>query len=110
MFCKEPSNVGLLCADFQSLVGIFLNVFDLPCERCIEFLAINLTPEIPLAKPTHAHNDNNCGGYWDNPSQRFHYVSILPTRRLRKELSIQAFTLTNGRACPGQLLLIPSVL
>jgi len=28
-------------------VGIFLNVFDLPCERCIEFLAINLTPEIP---------------------------------------------------------------
>jgi hypothetical protein len=47
MFCKEPSNVGLLCTDFQSLVGIFLNVFDLLCERCAEFLAIILTSEIP---------------------------------------------------------------
>jgi len=47
MFCKEPNNIGLLCADFQSLVGIFLNVFDLPCERRTEFLAISLTPEIP---------------------------------------------------------------
>jgi hypothetical protein len=47
MFCEEPNNIGLLCADFQSLVGIFLNVFDLPCERCTELLAISLTPEIP---------------------------------------------------------------
>ena len=47
MFCKEPSNVGLLRADFQSLVRIFLNVFDLPCERRAEFLTITLTPEIP---------------------------------------------------------------
>ena len=47
MFCKEPNNIGLLCADFQSLVGIFLNVFDLAFERCTESLAISLTPEIP---------------------------------------------------------------
>jgi hypothetical protein len=88
MLCKEPSNVGLLCADFQSLVGVFLNVFDLPCERRTAFPAITWTPEIPLAKPTHAHNDYHCGGYWDTPSQRFHNVSILLARRLRKELSI----------------------
>jgi len=47
MLCKEPNNIGLLCADFQSLVGIFLNVFDLAFERCTESLAISLTPEIP---------------------------------------------------------------
>jgi hypothetical protein len=88
MFCKEPRNVGLLCADFQSLVDVFLNAFDLPCERGTACPAITRTPEIPLAKPTHAHNDNHCGGYGDTPSQRFHNVSILPARRLRKELSI----------------------
>ncbi len=88
MLCKKSSDVGLLCADFQSLVGIFGDVFDLPCERCTEFFAITGTPEMPEAKPNRARDDNNCGRHWDHPSQHFHYVSILLTWCLRKELSI----------------------
>jgi hypothetical protein len=109
MFCKEPSNVGLLCADFQPLVGIFLNVLDLPSERGAVFLAITWTPEIPLAKPTYAHNDHHCGGYWDTPSQRFHNVSILPDRRLRKELSIAdvyTYELSPKVTCPVSTAII----
>ena len=88
VFCKEPSNVGLLCADFESFVGILLNAFNSPCKRCTALFAVNLTPVLLSSKPTHACDDNNCGGYCDTPSHRFHPASILPTRHLRKQLSI----------------------
>ena len=69
----EPSNVGFLRTDFELIVGILLNAFDLSCKCYIALSAVVLL----YAKPARASN-NNCGGYGDTPGQRFHYNSVLP--------------------------------
>jgi hypothetical protein len=99
--CKEASNRGLLCADFQLFVSIALYTFDLPCERRTASSAANFAK----SKPTQARSDNNRGDYGDIPSGRLHHISILPTRGLRKELLITGVYICERESAFGQVLI-----
>jgi hypothetical protein len=57
MFCKEPSHLCLVSADFKFLGGVTLNAFNLPCEHRTAYFAM----VFPKSKPTDAHDYNNYG-------------------------------------------------
>jgi len=68
-------------------VGVLLDGFKLPFERCITFRAGNLSPMslmLSQSHPTHACNNNDCNDENYARSKRFHDASILPLQALCK--------------------------
>jgi hypothetical protein len=80
-FCEVSCNARLACTDLESLVGVVLHAFDLPCKCGSRPIAVNVIPVLLCPnQPGSATRTMRC--YHAAAYGCFVLVSILPTQHL----------------------------